>query len=181
MPVGASQGQYAASEQELPPSGVPRESSACAQSTLTSILSGQVPGTASKPLGAEVSMSSYTGAQQPALGGSAQSHENASKALDLHGATAENRSTPTAELRSALGPDSCPGSSEALPADCAAAEASRQPQAEDAAPGPVGEGDTQRPRHYWGQALQYLEKSTDVTKGMPPVCLRRTDTDKVLP
>ena len=25
----------------------------------------------------------------------------------------------------------------------------------------------QRPRHYWGQALQYLEKSADVTKGPP--------------
>ena len=26
----------------------------------------------------------------------------------------------------------------------------------------------QRPQHYWGQALQYLEKSADVTKGRPP-------------
>ena len=25
----------------------------------------------------------------------------------------------------------------------------------------------QRPQHYWGQALQYLEKSADVTKGLP--------------
>ena len=40
-----------------------------------------------------------------------------------------------------------------------------QAQAGAEAPHQDPYGASERPRHYWGQALQYLEKSADVTKG----------------
>ena len=41
-----------------------------------------------------------------------------------------------------------------------------QAQAGAEAPPQEAYGASERPRHYWGQALQYLEKSADVTKGL---------------
>ena len=44
-----------------------------------------------------------------------------------------------------------------------------QAQAGAEAPPQEAYGASQRPRHYWGQALQYLEKSADITRGAPPL------------
>lgn len=44
-----------------------------------------------------------------------------------------------------------------------------QAQAGAEAPPQEAYGASERPRHYWGQALQYLEKSAEVTRGAPPL------------
>ena len=48
-----------------------------------------------------------------------------------------------------------------------------QAQAGAEAPPQEAYGASERPRHYWGQALQYLEKSADVTRGAPPLLTLR--------
>ncbi len=167
-----SQAQHAARKQGLSSAEDFWKNSASAESTsLIASLSEQVDGTASKPLRGEVGEDSNVGTQQPALGGSAQACDDASKAPDVHATRDQNGSVSTAQLQSALGPDSGTGSSVPLPVEASAAGADRQPQEES--PVPASEHDhvcsKHRPRHYWGQALQYLEKSADVTKGVPHV------------
>ena len=69
-------------------------------------------------------------------------------------------------------PDNAPAASgqpaSATDADEDACTTSGDPQEESSGKGEARGGPAhaqQRPRHYWGQALQYLEKSADVTKG----------------
>ena len=71
-------------------------------------------------------------------------------------------------------PDSAPAAAgqpaSATDADEDACTTSGDPQEESSGKGEARGGPAhaqQRPRHYWGQALQYLEKSADVTKGPP--------------
>ena len=107
-------------------------------------------------------------AQQRKSAGSALSSEALGKAPVLHDVAADNRGISRAELQSALGPDFGASSSESLPVSSAASAAVRQ--GEGTAPLPEAENTERKPRHYWGQALQYLEKSAEVVKGEPSPC-----------
>ena len=133
------------------------------------------------PSESEGSNFSTTVTPQRASTGSAQTSEDSDTASSLDGATAVNRSISRIELQSALGPDFGIGSSEPLPSSDSAPAALKEDLPEDKAPstdsaqeeglqaempGSEASGAKSRPRHYWGQALQYLDKSADVTKGM---------------
>ena len=167
--AASSQPQHAASEQDVAPPRFPRKESALAPSTsLPPCLTEGVPWTAGKPPTGEAGRNSNTEIHQQALRGSARATEEVSATPALHGAVAENGSFSRAELQSALGRDFGPGSSEPLPVQSEATEAGKQPEVEGAVPLPEAGEAKQRPRHYWGQALQYLEKSADVTRGELP-------------
>ena len=164
--AASSQPQHAASEQNSQPTGILGEDNVPASNNLLprSLIDRKLDTAETASLD-EASRNRSAGTHQQLCEGSAQAPELGGEASMLHGTTAINGSITRAELQSALGGDFGVGSSECLPVDTAAAE--RQPQAEDALPAPEAEEVKQRPRHYWGQALQYLEKSADVTKGKP--------------
>lgn len=163
-----SQPQHAASKAEVPPLRVLRTESALAPSTsLSPCLTQTMLRTAGKPLTGEAGRNNNIDNQQQLLGGSAQSPEDVSKAPDARGAEAETECISRAELQSAPRPECRPGGGEPLSVESAATEAGKQPEVKGAVPVPEAGVGKRRLRHYWGQAVQYLEKSTDVTKGEP--------------
>jgi len=157
------------------------EIDAPAESQLHSAVADALPATANMPSESEGSNPSTTVTPQRASTGSAQTSEDSDTASSLDGATAINRRISRIELQSALGPDFGIGSTEPLPSSDSAPAALKEDLPEDEGlstdsaqeeglqaemPGSEVSGAKSRPRHYWGQALQYLEKSADVTKGM---------------
>lgn len=149
------------------------------ESRLHSAVADALPAAANLPSDSEGSSVSTTVTPQQACTGAAQTSGNTDTTSSLDGATANNRRISRIELQCALGPDFGTGSTEPLPSSDSTPSALEESQPEDRAPSTVSaqeeglqaemagpEASKSRPRHYWGQALQYLEKSADVTKGM---------------
>ena len=174
--------QSSASPQHMPLKGcLIEEIDAPTESRLHSAAADASPATADMPSESEDSSFSTTVTPQQASTGSAQTSGFTDTTSSLDGATANNRRISRIELQSALGPDFGIGSTKPLPASDSTPSALEESQPEDRAPstssaqeegvqakmaGPEASKARSRPRHYWGQALQYLEKSADVTKGM---------------
>ena len=168
IPVDANTFQLegAAREQESQPAGNLRQDSVSApNNSLSSSLRDAMLKTDGKASADEADRNKTAETLQQSCKSSAHASEVEDKASIPHSTAATNGST--AELPSAMGGDPGLGNSKSLPEETAAAD--RQPQTEDASPAPDAARSKGRPRHYWGQALQYLEKSADVTKGELPV------------